>query len=161
MGVARTLIIIIAAVLTLLGTWVFALFPFLFGTLGSGLGFAMNLPVIITATPSADVVVVFYLLLVLFIVWLASGVLQFVGLKSKIVGIIFSLVPLAIGLMFVLLVYTEVLGAMSSIFFLMTVADPISEFFPMYIELAGMGLGVYFLLAGGVLGVIGSSLPKD
>ncbi len=161
MGVARTLIIIIAAVLTLLGTWVFALFPFIFGTLGSGLGFAMNLPVIITATPTADVVVVFYLLLVLFIAWLASGVLQLIGLKSRIVGIIFSLIPLAIGLMFILLVYTEVLGDMSLVFFFMTVADPISEFFPMYIELGGMGLGVYLLLAGGVLGVIGSSLPKE
>lgn len=160
MGVARTLLIVIGAVLTLLGTYVFALFPFLFGTLGSGLGFAMNLPMIIGVDPGADAVV-FYLLLVLFIVWLASGVLQFVGLKSKVVGIIFSLVPLAIGLMFVLLVYTEILGAMSALFFLMTVADPISEFFPMYIELAGMGLGVYLLLAGGVLGVVGSSLPKD
>ena len=160
MGVARTLLIVIGAVLTLLGTYVFALFPFLFGTLGSGLGFAMNLPMIIGVDPGADAVV-FYLLLVLFIVWLASGVLQFVGLKSKVVGIIFSLVPLAIGLMFVLLVYTEILGTMSALFFLMTVADPISEFFPMYIELAGMGLGVYRLLAGGVLGLIGSSLPKD
>lgn len=160
MGVARTLLIVIGAVLTLLGTYVFALFPFLFGTLGSGLGFAMNLSMIIGVDPGADAVV-FYLLLVLFIVWLASGVLQFVGLKSKVVGIIFSLVPLAIGLMFVLLVYTEILGAMSALFFLMTVADPISEFFPMYIELAGMGLGVYLLLAGGVLGVVGSSLPKD
>lgn len=160
MGVARTLLIVIGAVLTLLGTYVFALFPFLFGTLGSGLGFAMNLPMIIGVDPGADAVV-FYLLLVLFIVWLASGVLQFVGLKSKVVGIIFSLVPLAIGLMFILLVYTEILGTMSALFFLMTVADPISEFFPMYIELAGMGLGVYLLLAGGVLGVVGSSLPKD
>jgi hypothetical protein len=160
LGVARTLLIVIGAVLTLLGTYVFALFPFLFGTLGSGLGFAMNLPMIIGVDPGADAVV-FYLLLVLFIVWLASGVLQFVGLKSKVVGIIFSLVPLAIGLMFILLVYTEILGTMSALFFLMTVADPISEFFPMYIELAGMGLGVYLLLAGGVLGVVGSSLPKD
>jgi len=50
---------------------------------------------------------------------------------------------------------------MIALFFLMTVAEPISEFFPMYIELAGMGLGVYLLLAGGVLGIIGSSLPKD
>jgi len=160
LGVARTLLIVIGAVSTLFGTYVFALFPFLFGTLGSGLGFAMNLPMIIGVDPGADAVV-FYLLLVLFIVWLASGVLQFVGLKSKVVGIIFSLVPLAIGLMFILLVYTEILGTMSALFFLMTVADPISEFFPMYIELAGMGLGVYLLLAGGVLGVVGSSLPKD
>ena len=161
MGAARVVLIVIAAVLTLLGTYLFALFPFLFGTLGSGLGFAMNLPMILTATPDPDVAIVFYLMLVVFIVWLAAGVLQLIGIRSRIVGIIFSLVPLTIGIMFVLLVYTEVLGEMSLVFFFMTVAEPISEFFPMYIELGGMGLGVYFLLAGGVLGIIGSSLPRD
>jgi len=99
--------------------------------------------------------------LVLFIVWLASGVLQFIGLKSKIVGIIFSLVPLAIGVMFVLLLYTTILGPMTALFFLMTSGEVIAGIIPIYIDLAGMGLGVYFLLAGGVLGVIGSILPKD
>ena len=120
----------------------------------------MNLPMIIGIDPGADAVV-FYLLLVLFIVWLASGVLQFVGLKSKIVGIIFSLIPLAIGVMFILLVYTEILGVMSAVFFIMTVSEPVAGFLPVMVDLAGMGLGVYFLLAGGVLGVVGSSLPKD
>ena len=161
MGVARVLLIVIAAILTLLGTYVFALFPFLGGTLGSGLGFAMNLPTIIGIDPGANAVV-FYLLLVLFIVWLASGVLQLVGLKSKIVGIIFSLIPLAIGVMFVLLVYTEILGVMSSVFFILTVSDVVFlGFLPMLIEIGGMGLGVYFLLAGGVLGLIGSIMSRD
>jgi len=154
------ILIIIGALLTILGTYVFALFPFLFGYVGSGLGFAMNLPMIIGIDPGADAVV-FYLLLVLFIVWLASGVLQLVGLKSKIVGIIFSLIPLVIGLMFVLLVYTDILGAMTAVFFIMTVAEPIGGAFPVLIELAGMGLGVYFLLAGGVLGLVGSIMPRD
>jgi len=160
LGVARVLLIVIAAVLTLLGTFVFALFPSFPPLVGSGLGFAMNLPTIITFDPGADAVV-FYLLLVLFIVWLASGVLQFIGLKSKIVGIIFSLVPLAIGVMFVLLLYTTILGPMTALFFLMTSGEVIAGIIPIYIDLAGMGLGVYFLLAGGVLGVIGSILPKD
>jgi len=161
LGVARVLLIVIAAILTLLGTYVFALFPFLGGTLGSGLGFATNIPFIITIDPGADAVV-FYLLLVLFIVWLFSGVLQLVGLKSKIVGIIFSLIPLVIGLMFVLLVYTEILGLMSAIFFLLTVSDIVFlGFLPMFIEIAGMGLGVYFLLAGGLLGLVGSIMPQD
>ena len=159
MGVARVLLIVIAAVLTLLGTYVFALFPFFPPLVGSGLGFAMNLPMIIGIDPGADFIM-FYLFLVLFIVWLASGVLQLVGLKSKIVGIIFSLVPLAIGIMFVLLVYTSILGTMTATFFIMTSAEPIAGVIPILIEIGGMGLGVYFLLAGGVLGVVGSSLPQ-
>ena len=152
--------IILGALLTILGTWVFATILFIPGYVGSGLGFAMNLPSIIGADPGADAVV-FYLLLVLFIAWLASGVLQLIGLKSRIAGIIFSLVPLAIGLMLILLIYTEILGMMSAIFTLMTVGEQIGGFFPIYVPLGDLGLGTYFLLGGGVLGIIGSSMPRD
>lgn len=157
---ARVLLIVIAAVLTILGTWLFALFPSFPPLVGSGLGFAMNIPMIIGIDPGADAVV-FYLMLVLFIAWLASGVLQLVGLKSRIVGIIFSLIPLAIGIMFVLLVYTTVLGPMTATFFLMTSGEVIGGFIPILVEIGGMGLGVYFLLAGGVLGIVGSVMPKE
>lgn len=157
---ARSILIIFGAILTILGTFVFGLFPF-FTAVGSGLGFAINLPSMIVYDPGADVIV-FYLLLVLFIAWLASGVLQFVGLKSKIVGVIFSLIPLAIGTMVVLLVYTEILGAMSLLLFLMTVNDVVFlGIFPILIEIADMGLGVYFLLAGGLLGLIGSFMSRN
>ena len=157
---ARVLLIVIAAVLTILGTWLFALFPSFPPLVGSGLGFAMNIPMIIGIDPGADAVV-FYLMLVLFIAWLASGVLQLVGLKSRIVGIIFSLIPLAIGIMFILLVYTTVLGTMTAVFFLMTSGEVIGGFIPILVDIGGMGLGVYFLLAGGVLGIVGSVMPKE
>ena len=152
--------IILGALLTILGTWVFATLLFFPGYVGSGLGFAMNLPSIITVDPGADAVV-FYLLLVLFIAWLGSGVLQLIGLKSRIVGIIFSLIPLAIGLMLILLIYTEILGMMSVIFTLMTIGEQIGEFFPILVQLGDLGLGTYFLLGGGVLGIVGSSMPRD
>jgi len=162
LGTARVLLIVIGAVLTLLGTYVFALFPSLFTSVGSGLGFAMNIPMILTYDPGAEAVV-FYFMLVLFSAWLVSGILQLVGLKSKIVGIIFSLIPLAIGVMFLLLVYTPILGPWTLTFFLLTSSEPaiIAGVIPMLIELAGMGLGVYFLLGGGLLGLIGSIMSKD
>ena len=160
MGTARVLLIVIGAVLTLLGTYVFALFPSFPPLVGSGLGFVMNIPLIIGIDPGADALV-FYLMLVLFIAWIASGVLQLVGLKSKIVGIIFSLIPLAIGVMFVLIIHTTILGPMTATFFLMTSGEVFAGIIPMLIEIAGMGLGVYFLLAGGVLGLIGSIMSKD
>ena len=152
--------IILGALLTILGTWVFATLLFIPGYVGSGLGFAMNLPSIIGTDPGADAVV-FYLLLVLFIAWLGSGVLQLVGLKSRIVGIIFSLIPLAIGLMLILLIYTDILGMMSAVFTLMTIGEQIGGFFPILVQLGDLGLGTYFLLGGGVLGIIGSSMPRD
>ncbi len=152
--------IILGALLTILGTWVFATILFIPGYVGSGLGFAMNLPSIIGVDPGADAVV-FYLLLVLFIAWLASGVLQLIGLKSRIGGIIFSLIPLAIGLMLILLIYTDILGMMSAIFTLMTVGEQIGGFFPILVPLGDLGLGTYFLLGGGVLGIVGSSMPRE
>jgi len=152
--------IILGALLTILGTWVFATLLFFPGYVGSGLGFAMNLPSIIGVDPGADAVV-FYLLLVLFIAWLASGVLQLIGLKSRIGGIIFSLIPLAIGLMLILLIYTDILGMMSALFTLMTIGEQIGGFFPILVSLGDLGLGTYFLLGGGVLGIVGSSMPRD
>ncbi|MHA1234917.1 MAG: hypothetical protein ACTSQL_07505 [Promethearchaeota archaeon] len=152
--------IILGALLTILGTWVFATILFFPGYVGSGLGFAMNLPSIIGVDPGADAVV-FYLLLVLFIAWLASGVLQLIGLKSRIGGIIFSLIPLAIGLMLILLLYTEILGMMSAVFTLMTIGEQIGGFFPILVPLGDLGLGTYFLLGGGVLGIVGSSMPRE
>ncbi len=152
--------IILGALLTILGTWVFATLLFFPGYVGSGLGFAMNLPSIIGTDPGADAVV-FYLLLVLFIAWLGSGVLQLIGLKSRIGGIIFSLIPLAIGLMLVLLIYTDILGMMSAIFTLFTLGEHFGDFFPILVPLGDLGLGVYFLLAGGVLGIVGSSMPRE
>ena len=157
---AGKILVVIAALLTILGTWVFATLLFIPGYVGSGLGFAMNLISIIGTDPGADAVV-FYLLLALFIGWLLSGVLQLVGLKSRIVGIIFSIIPLAIGLMLVLLIYTDILGMMSAIFTLMTIGEQIGGFFPIMLPLGDLGLGTYFLLGGGVLGIVGSAMPQD
>ena len=152
--------IILGALLTILGTYVFATLLFFPGYVGSGLGFAMNLLDIIAVDPGADAVV-FYLLLVVFIIWLASGVMQLVGLKSRIVGFIFSIFPLVVGLMFVLLIYTEILGMMTAVFTLFTIGEQFGGFYPILVPLGDLALGTYFLIGGGALGLIGSILPRD
>jgi hypothetical protein len=50
---------------------------------------------------------------------------------------------------------------MTATFFLLTSGEVYFGFIPYLFELAGMGLGVYALLAGGALGLIGSIMPKD
>ena len=152
--------IILGALLTILGTYVFAVFGISATVVGSGLGFAMNLVSIIGVDPGSDAIV-FYIMLVVFIGWLASGVLQLVGLKSRIVGLIFSLFPLAVGLMFVLFVYTEILGMMTFVFMLFTSGDLIGGFYPILVDLGTLGLGTYFLVGGGALGLIGCLMPRD
>ena len=154
------ILLIIGAILTILGTYVFAVFLVAPGYVGSGIGFAMNLPDIIGVDPGADAFA-FYFMLVLFIVWLVSGVLQLVGLKVRIVGLIFSLVPLAIGVMFLLFVYTEILGMMTFVFMLLTTGEHFGGFYPILVDIGTLGLGTYFLVGGGVLGLIGSIMPRD
>ena len=152
--------IILGAILTILGTYVFAVFGVTATVVGSGLGFAMNLPDIIGVDPGADAFV-FYFMLVFFIGWLVSGVLQLVGLKSRVVGMIVSLIPLAIGITFLLFIYTDILGLWTFIFMLLTSGELIGGFFPILIELGTLGLGTYFLVAGGALGLVGSIMPQD
>ena len=152
--------IILGALLTILGTYVFAVFGISATIVGSGLGFAMNLPTIIGIDPGTEAVA-FYFMLVVFIGWLASGVLQLVGLKSRIVGLIFSLFPLAVGLMFVLFIYTDILGLMTFVFMLFTSGNLIGGFYPILVDLGTLGLGTYFLIGGGALGLIGCLMPQD
>jgi len=154
------ILLILGALLTILGTYVFAVFVTFPGYVGSGLGFAMRIFDIIAIDPGADAFA-FYFMLVLFIAWLVSGVLQLVGLKVKIVGLIFSLVPLAIGIIFLLFMYTEILGMMTFVFMILTTGEHFGGVYPVLVLLGDLGLGTYFLIGGGVLGLIGSLMPRD
>ena len=154
------ILIILGGLLTILGTYVFAVFLVSPGYVGSGLGFAMRILDIIAIDPGADAFA-FYFMLVLFIAWLVSGVLQLVGLKVRILGFIFSLVPLAIGVIFLLFVYTEILGIMTWVFMILTSSEQIGGFYPILVDIGTLGLGTYLLIAGGVLGLVGSIMPRD
>lgn len=155
--------IILGALLSILGTYIFAIFLF-FTAVGSGLGFALNIVDIIAIDPASLSIdpIIFYVMFGIFIIWLVSGVLQLVGLKSRIVGIIFSLFPLGIGIMFLLVFYTTILGPISGLFTIFTVGEHFGGFFPILIDIgASKGLGAFFLVGGGALGLIGSILPRD
>jgi len=160
---AGKILLILGALLTILGTYVFGLFIF-FTAVGSGLGFALNIIDIFALDPALLGIdaIIFYLMLAIFIIWLASGVLQLVGLKSKIVGIIFSLFPLGVGIMFLLVFYTTILGPISGLFTLFTIGEHFGGFFPIFVDIGGStGLAAFFLVGGGALGLIGSILPRD
>ena len=154
------ILIILGAILTILGTYVFAVFATFPGYVGSGLGFAMNLSILFGVDPGAEAFA-FYFMVVFFIFWLVSGVLQFVGLKVRIVGLIFSLVPLAIGVTFLLFIYTDLLGMMTFVFMLLTSGEHIGGVYPILVDIGTLGLGTYFLVGGGVLGLIGCLMPQD
>lgn len=182
MSLARTLLIIIGAVLSILGTYVFALYGFP-GYGASGIGFIMNaflgnvppymMPSLISdpafwaATIGVDVII-FWILFIVFIIFLVAGLLQFVGLKSRIVGIIFSLFPLGVGVMLILVFFTEILGPISGSFAALFLGEELVGFLPYLVDIgaflpaySGVGIGSFFLVGGGLIGLIGSALPKD
>ncbi|MFX0074902.1 MAG: hypothetical protein ACFE96_05635 [Candidatus Hermodarchaeota archaeon] len=170
---AGKILVIIGAILSILGTFVFALFTPAPGWIGSGIGFAVNLPDIfanadlLAALVGLEVFII-YIIIVVFIIFLASGPLQFVGLKSRVVGLIFSLFPLGVGILFILLFWTDLLGPISTVFGAFFATDLLGGAFPVFITgggtnllLGDLGLGAYFLVGGGLLGFIGCILPRD
>jgi len=155
----------LGGILTLVGTFVFAVFGTT-GVVGSGLGFAMNIPDLFENADAwallIDIpVVLYYVYIVLFIIFLASGVLQMLSIQSRAVGFIFSLFPLAVSVMILLLVYTDILGITSAFFTLFFFGEQYGDFYPILVNLGDVALGTYLLLAGGVLGVLSVFMERD
>ena len=155
--------IILGALLTLFGTYVFAISG-VFGLVGSGIGFILNFFTLFTnAVVYAGIVSIelwlFYIFLVIFAIFIISGGLQLIGIKSRAIGFISSLFPLVIGIMFVLLFYTEILGSISNLYALFFTGGQIGNIFPILIDIGGgTGLGAFFLIGGGLFGVISTFL---
>jgi len=63
--------------------------------------------------------------------------------------------------MFMLLFYTEILGPMTALFTFFTIGEDFGDFFPILVSLGDLGLGAYFLIAGGALGLVGSIMPRE
>lgn len=162
---AGKIIALLGGIITLLGTYVFALYGAT-GFVGSGIGFILNIPDLFTEAGTiapllSTPVWLFYIYLVIFIIFLASGVLQMATIKSRIVGFIFSLFPLGVGLMFIFLTYTDILGIKSLFFAIVFLGEQYGNVFPVLLNLGDLGLGVYLLLAGGALGLISVFMDRD
>ena len=172
MGLGK-LFVILGALLSILGTYVFALYGST-GLVGSGIGFILNTigggllnPTLLAGASTYATILgievwIFYILLVIFIIFIVAGVLQLVGLKSRVVGLIFSLFPLGVGVMFLLVFYTTILGVISGSFAFFFIGEQFGNIFPILVDIGGgTGLGAFFLVGGGALGLIGSVLPRD
>ncbi|MBY8984270.1 MAG: hypothetical protein KGD65_04315 [Candidatus Lokiarchaeota archaeon] len=106
-------------------------------------------------------VMIVYILTIVYLVFVLSGILQLVGLASRVVAIIGSILPIVISVLIILIL----LGVLDygSYTLLLARPDIIEGILPYHVPLGSpISLGTYTLLAGGVLGLIGGILgTKD
>ena len=165
--------VILGALLSIFGTYVFAIYAGGTGFVGSGIGFFLNTigggladPTLFagasTYASSLGVEVwMYYIFLSIFLIFLAAGVLQLIGMKSRVAGLIFSLFPLGVGIMLILVFYTDILGLKSFFFTIFFIGEQYGDIFPILINLGDLALGTYLIVGGGALGLISTFLPRE
>ena len=163
---AGKILVLIGALLTLVSTFFLTFGATIIpGVFASGLGFVFNIPLIFSDAAGFALlmgveVMVVYILVIVYIVFLISGILQLVGLASRVVAIIGSILPIVMGVL-ILLIYLGVLN-MSQYTVLFWWTPIVDGILPFDLPLGAVSLGTYTLLAGGVLGLIGGILgTKD
>ena len=165
MGVGKVLILI-GALLTLVSTSFLTLFEFILGVDASGIGFVFNIPEILENGPALAAimgteVMIVYILTIVYLVFILSGILQLVGLASRVVAIIGSILPIVISVLIILILLGVLDYGSYTLLFVHT--DIVEGILPYNVPLGSpVSLGTYTLLAGGVLGLIGGILgSKD
>lgn len=171
MGSGKKLLII-AGILTLLATFVFSWSTFRYGEIHYlyGVGGIYNVIDIFTIGTK------FYrrhlglpewaiYLIAIVVIWLVvSGLIQILGRKSRKIGIIGSIIPLIVGLIILLNVLgMPFTGALMRIFQVFGDEPLVEGLIPLHIVIAGRveAFGTYLLLAGGILGLIGAKKNKS
>ena len=163
MGAGKVLILI-GALLTLVSTFFLAFYEAAGGDLGSGLGFIYNIADIM-ANPgnyASGQTMTVYIVAIVYIVFLISGVLQLLGLASRVFAIIGSAIVLFASIM-MLLVLLNILPVYADYITLFEQPAIVPGILPYNLPIGSMGsLGTYTLLAGGILGFVGGILgTKD
>ena len=163
---AGKILSIIGGILTLLSTYLLVLFTVgAWGVHGAGL-FMVVINMFSNAAayvvPIGVPIFVVYIVAVGVILYLLAGLFQLIGAKIRALGIIFSLFPLALGII-VLLGSFGIIPFMANLDFMAYDLEFISGILPYNLDALypGIGLGTYPLILGGLLGLIGGILPRD
>ncbi|MFW9823882.1 MAG: hypothetical protein ACFFE4_13140 [Candidatus Thorarchaeota archaeon] len=169
------ILVLVGGLLTLVSTFFFS-----FGrtngadgrTYASGIGFLFNLPEIIGNVAywegfMGGETMVIYIVSIVLLVFLLSGVIQLVGLISKYVAIIGSLIVIGTSITIILAITIDVSGWGLNQYSALLWAPPIADgVWPLDIPVIGasgvfyqnLSLGTITLIAGGGLGLVGGIL---
>ena len=169
------ILVLVGALLTLVSTFFFS-----FGqtngadgrTLISGIGFLFNLPEIITNVNywvvfNGGEAMVIYIVSIVLLVFLVSGIIQLAGLANRVVAIIGSIFVLSMSVVILLSIFIDIpgwgLNQYSSLAWRAPIADGV---WPLDVPLVNvvstfyqtLSLGSVTLIAGGALGLVGGFL---
>ncbi len=95
------------------------------------------------------------------ILFLIAGLLQLIGAKSKAMAIIGSLFPLTLGVIVILGAFNLSPGILTYLDFCLNPLEFVPGVLPFNYELAGVSIGSYGLLAGGLLGLISGFMSRE
>lgn len=169
MGAGKKLVLV-AGILTLIGTYALSWFSFAFGTIqyASGIGGILRVFDLLTNNSSyvrrynlpswAFIVIGAFVIL-----FLVSGVLQILAMKKRACGILGTIMPFLMG---IALLIGAILNLLSFIRFYLEIfgSEAIIEgILPYHWVIYGEvgSIGSYFILAGGILGLIGVIKSKE
>ncbi|MBD3193965.1 MAG: hypothetical protein GF317_02850 [Candidatus Lokiarchaeota archaeon] len=160
------LLAIIAGLLTIIGSYIFALYEGLApNSVASAIGLFQGITL---AFESADFystslggLWIVYLLIILMIIFALSGVFQLIGVKSRAVILIFSLFPLGFGIVVILdMTMTLNIAHIDYMMLLLTEQPLVDGLLPYLLNIGNVGLGTYLIVAGGAIGIVSGMLTR-
>ena len=147
---ARKISYIIGGIMTLLATFLFSLHRYFPGVDFYGIGFILNIPTYFT---SGDIITI--VMASVFVIFLLSGIFILIGLKSRVLAIIGSLLAIVAGVYFILVFYLGILD-ISQFAFMFLNPSIIEGIIPLNLPPIGtVSIAPVLVLVGGLLGLIG------
>ncbi|MHA1985486.1 MAG: hypothetical protein ACW98D_02505 [Promethearchaeota archaeon] len=96
-----------------------------------------------------------YISAIISIIWAISGLIQLIGLKKRISAILGAILPIFIGILFILYGYVYLPGFLRTFQSLLQDNELIVGVLPYSVPIGDSFLGAYTLVAGGALSLIG------
>jgi hypothetical protein len=100
---------------------------------------------------------------IVFIIFIFGGVLQIIGVKVRALAIIGGLFAILLAVFFILLLSGALAGWYEIAILGFTFTGPVGSLgpLPLHVALGDFGLGIFVLLAGGVLSLVGGIMRRD
>jgi len=147
------ILMILGGIITIVATYVFTFYAFP-PFYGWGIGAWL---IVADAFASGEIMII--LIEIFIILFLIAGVIQFIGVKSRAVGFIGSLLALG-GFIYFMLIEFSLISS-TAIYALLFVGEALGPL-PIHISVGSFaGLGVYLLAGGAVLGLIGTFVGRE